>query len=91
LAWTGTPGARQYPTKISRNLLAGKAKDPKALVRITPQCAASFALTMLATTAHGDAYTFAEYQEIFARAGFQRSEFHSLPPTMQQAITSYKG
>jgi 2-polyprenyl-3-methyl-5-hydroxy-6-metoxy-1,4-benzoquinol methylase len=59
--------------------------------RITPRSAASFALTMLVTTAHGDAYTFAEYQEIFARAGFQRSEFHSLPPTMQQAITSFKG
>jgi hypothetical protein len=45
---------------------------------------------MLATTAHGDAYTFAEYQEIFKRAGFARSEFHALPPTTQQAVVSYK-
>ena len=29
---------------------------------------------MLATTAHGDAYTFAEFQALFARAGFLRSD-----------------
>jgi 2-polyprenyl-3-methyl-5-hydroxy-6-metoxy-1,4-benzoquinol methylase len=59
--------------------------------RITPPSTAAFALTMLATTAHGDAYTFAEYQQIFSRAGFLRSEFHVLPPTTQQAVVSYKG
>ncbi len=59
--------------------------------RVTPPTAAAFALTMLATTARGDAYTFAEYQQFFARAGFARSEFHALPPTMQQVVVSYKG
>ena len=59
--------------------------------RITPPSTATFALVMLATTAHGDAYTFAEYQAMFARAGFLRSEFHALPPTTQQAVVSYKG
>jgi 2-polyprenyl-3-methyl-5-hydroxy-6-metoxy-1,4-benzoquinol methylase len=59
--------------------------------RITPPSTASFALVMLATTARGDAYTFAEYQAIFAAAGFLRSEFHALPPTTQQAVVSYKG
>jgi hypothetical protein len=59
--------------------------------RVTPPSAAAFALTMLATTAHGDAYTFAEFQQVFAKAGFLRSEFHALPPTMQQAVVSYKG
>ena len=58
--------------------------------RISPPSAATFALTMLATTAHGDAYTFAEYERIFAKAGFARSEFHALPPTMQQAVVSLK-
>lgn len=58
--------------------------------RITPPSAAGFALTMLATTAHGDAYTFAEYQQMFSAAGFLRSEFHALPPTMQQAVVSCK-
>ena len=58
--------------------------------RLNPPSTASFALTMLATTAHGDAYTFAEYQQIFEHAGFLRSELHALPPTAQQAVISYK-
>ncbi|OWK43174.1 methyltransferase [Fimbriiglobus ruber] len=58
--------------------------------RVSPAATAGFALTMLATTARGDAYTFAEYEQIFARAGFARSEFHPFPPTAQQAIVSHK-
>ena len=58
--------------------------------RITPASTATFALVMLATTAHGDAYTFAELKSIFDRAGFVRSEFHGLPPTTQQAVVSHK-
>lgn len=59
--------------------------------RVNPPTAAGFALTMLATTARGDAYTFPEYERMFAAAGFARSEFHPLPPTPQQAVVSYKG
>jgi len=58
--------------------------------RVTPPGTASFALVMLATTAHGDAYTFAEYERMFAKVGFARSEFHPLAPTTQQAIVSHK-
>lgn len=58
--------------------------------RISPPGTATFALTMLASTGHGDAYTFAEYETLFAKAGFARSEFHPLPPTMQQAVVSYR-
>jgi len=58
--------------------------------RISPPGTATFALVMLATTAHGDAYTFAEYQQIFGKAGFHRNEFHALPPTTQQAVVSFK-
>jgi 2-polyprenyl-3-methyl-5-hydroxy-6-metoxy-1,4-benzoquinol methylase len=58
--------------------------------RISPPSTANFALVMLASTAHGDAYTFAELESVFARAGFARSEFHPLPPTAQQAVVSYK-
>ncbi len=58
--------------------------------RITPPSTAGFALVMLATTAHGDAYTFEELQATFARAGFLHSEFHALPPTNQQAVISFK-
>jgi SAM-dependent methyltransferase len=59
--------------------------------RVSPPATAGFALTMLATTAAGDAYTFAEYEGVFASAGFARSEFHPLPPTAQQAVVSYAG
>jgi hypothetical protein len=45
---------------------------------------------MLATTARGDAYTFAEYQDMFTHAGFKRNEFHALAPTTQQAVVSFK-
>jgi 2-polyprenyl-3-methyl-5-hydroxy-6-metoxy-1,4-benzoquinol methylase len=58
--------------------------------RISPPSTATFALVMLATTAHGDAYTFPELEAVFAKAGFTRSEFHALPPTTQQAVVSYK-
>lgn len=47
--------------------------------RISPPAAASFALTMLAFTAAGDAYTFAEYEAMFREAGFARLEAHPLP------------
>lgn len=59
--------------------------------RVTPPPTATFALTMLATTAHGDAYTFTEYERVFRDAGFARSEFHPLPPTTQQAVVSFVG
>src|SRR6185437_13562043 len=45
--------------------------------RVTPPATAGFALVMLATTARGDAYTFAELEGVFARSGFERSEFHA--------------
>lgn len=58
--------------------------------RISPPATAPFALTMLATTARGDAYTFDEYDQILTRAGFAKNEFHALLPTNQQAIVSIK-
>jgi ubiquinone/menaquinone biosynthesis C-methylase UbiE len=58
--------------------------------RINPPSTAGFAMTMLATTARGDAYTFAEYESVFRQAGFRSSEFHRLPPTNQQAVVSFK-
>jgi 2-polyprenyl-3-methyl-5-hydroxy-6-metoxy-1,4-benzoquinol methylase len=84
--------------KVAAKAYASLAPGGRALTldfipepdRVTPPAAAKFALTMLATTAHGDAYTFAEYQQVFAKAGFVRSEFHGLPPTMQQAVVSQK-
>jgi precorrin-6B methylase 2 len=54
--------------------------------RITPPPAAGFSLVMLGTTPEGDAYTFAEYQQMLAKAGFRDAELHPLPPTMQSAV-----
>lgn len=58
--------------------------------RVTPPPSAMFSMVMLASTPAGDAYTFAEFEQMFRNAGFNRSELHQLPPTPQQAIISYK-
>lgn len=58
--------------------------------RVSPPQSAAFSLVMLATTANGDAYTFAEFDEMFRNAGFTSSELHALPPSFQQAIVSVK-
>ena len=58
--------------------------------RVTPPPAASFAMTMLGTTASGDAYTLAEYEKMFSNAGFSSTEMHELPPTIEQLLISRK-
>ena len=58
--------------------------------RVTPPPAAAFSMIMLASTPKGDAYTFSQYEKMFSKAGFSRSELHQLPPTPQQVIISYK-
>lgn len=56
--------------------------------RVTPPGEAAFAMTMLASTPSGDAYTFPEYERMFRDAGFARSEIHPSPP--QHIIVSSK-
>lgn len=56
--------------------------------RVTPPPTARFALTMLATTAAGDAFTFPEYEGMFRNAGFSRSTQHALPESPQSVILS---
>jgi SAM-dependent methyltransferase len=58
--------------------------------RTEPPASVSFALVMLASTARGDAYTFAEFEKMFADAGFSRSELHQPPMGIEQVIVSYK-
>jgi ubiquinone/menaquinone biosynthesis C-methylase UbiE len=58
--------------------------------RVSPPGPAAFSMMMLGTTPSGDAYTFSEYQRMFSNSGFSRSELHPLPPTLQQAVLSYK-
>jgi len=58
--------------------------------RVTPPDTAQFSVVMLAGTPSGDAYTFAELEQVFANAGFSRSTLHPLPPTIQQLVISEK-
>jgi ubiquinone/menaquinone biosynthesis C-methylase UbiE len=58
--------------------------------RISPPSSAMFSAVMLATTRGGDAYTFKEFEEMFKNAGFSRTEFHELPPAMEQVLISHK-
>ena len=58
--------------------------------RVTPAEAATFALVMLAGTPGGDAYPFSEFERMFHRAGFARSELHPLPPGFLRAVISYR-
>jgi SAM-dependent methyltransferase len=57
--------------------------------RISPPVAASFALTMLATTPAGDAYTFAELESLCRGAGFARSELHAVPRSPEHIVVSW--
>lgn len=58
--------------------------------RITPPDTATFSMMMLTSTPSGDAYTFAELEQMFANAGFSRSVMYPLPPTIQQVVISEK-
>jgi 2-polyprenyl-3-methyl-5-hydroxy-6-metoxy-1,4-benzoquinol methylase len=58
--------------------------------RVKPPHAAEFALTMLAGTPGGDAYTFAEYERMFRDAGFARCELHDLTPSPQQVLIAHR-
>lgn len=52
--------------------------------------AADFGLSMLTTTPAGDAYTFAEYDQMFRNAGFGHSEMQDIPKSPQRIITTRK-
>jgi cyclopropane fatty-acyl-phospholipid synthase-like methyltransferase len=58
--------------------------------RVSPASVAGFSLTMLAGTPSGDAYTFAEFDQMFRNAGFTNSELLEIPPAIQQLIVSQK-
>ena len=59
--------------------------------RVSPPHAAAFSLTMLVSTPSGDTYTFRQYQEMFERAGFRKTELHRVPDAPQQILISHKG
>jgi 2-polyprenyl-3-methyl-5-hydroxy-6-metoxy-1,4-benzoquinol methylase len=55
--------------------------------RISPPFAAGFALTMLATTVAGDAYTFEEYSEMFVAAGFSDIGIKEIPNSPHHIVS----
>ena len=57
--------------------------------RVKPPSQAHFALTMLVTTACGDAYTWGEYQEMMGKAGFTSNRIRRIE-TEQSVIISTK-
>ena len=58
--------------------------------RISPPLAAAFGLIMLAATEAGDAYTHAEYERMFRKAGFAETTLHQVPDMPQQVLLSTK-
>jgi SAM-dependent methyltransferase len=56
--------------------------------RVSPPMSATFPLVMLATTASGDAYTFAELDGMLRAAGFTNNQPHQPEDSPQQIIIS---
>ncbi|HLK49223.1 MAG TPA: class I SAM-dependent methyltransferase [Bryobacteraceae bacterium] len=54
--------------------------------RVSPPEQAAFALTMLVGTPAGDAYTFAEYQQMLQEAGFRNCQLLSLDRVPQRVV-----
>jgi len=55
--------------------------------RVTPPMAAGFSLTMLVTTAAGDAYTFRQLAAMHQEAGFRQIEAHPVPNSPHTVVT----
>ena len=58
--------------------------------RVSPPEAATFSLVMLVSTERGDAYTFAEFEQMLQEARFTSIEQHPLPPGVSTAIIATK-
>ena len=59
--------------------------------RISPPSVAAFALTMLASTAAGDAYTFRELESMYREAGFVNITAHPLAPSPHTVVVGVAG
>jgi 2-polyprenyl-3-methyl-5-hydroxy-6-metoxy-1,4-benzoquinol methylase len=58
--------------------------------RVTPSTAAAFSMMMLATTPSGDAYTFAELENISKDAGFARVELAPPEIGLDRLVVAYR-
>ncbi len=57
--------------------------------RVTPPMAAAFALTMLATTPAGDAYTASELERMFLEARFARMDARPVPQSPHTIVVAH--
>ncbi len=57
--------------------------------RVSPPMAAAFALIMLASTAHGDAYTLHEYTQMAQAAGYARVTAHPVPMSPHTIVVAH--
>ena len=57
--------------------------------KVSPPMAAGFALTMLATTPSGDAYTFRELEAMYRDAGFGHVTAHPVPTGPHTVVTGH--
>jgi ubiquinone/menaquinone biosynthesis C-methylase UbiE len=58
--------------------------------RVSPPTPAAFSLIMLVNTHDGDAYTLAEYNSMFANAGFGKTTAQAVPGMPQTVLVSEK-
>jgi ubiquinone/menaquinone biosynthesis C-methylase UbiE len=58
--------------------------------RISPPTAALFSVGMLASTTAGDAYTYAELESMFHKAGFGKTTAHAVPDMPQTVLVTEK-
>ncbi len=86
------PTCESLLRKIHRSLAPGGRVITLEFVpdenRVTPPPVAEFSLIMLATTPEGDAYTFRQYEQMFAAAGFSRRELHPVAGSIEQVLVS---
>src|SRR6266852_8810522 len=86
------PTIEQLLNKLHRALKPGGKVATLEFVpeedKVSPAVPAAFALIMLAETPGGDAYTRAELEHMFNRAGFSRHEFHAMPPSPHSVLVS---
>jgi hypothetical protein len=75
--------AAMQPGRISATLEFVPNDD-----RVSPPVAAGFSLTMLVSTAAGDAYTFAELKAMHLEAGFQQVESRPVPNSPHTVVTA---
>ena len=56
--------------------------------RVSPPMPAAFSMTMLASTAAGDAYTFGDLSEMHSRAGFSSIKAHPVAMSPHTVVTA---